>query len=268
MQAPACKSLGMPVPSSPSPRGLPSHPALARLPPPAQVREALEKHHIDVFQFHKGVVANMARQAEQSYEHPWAVIATKDAKLEDGRLVALRRYEWGDADAANPTHSDLLALQTLILGEAEQWRDLKAATTRKFEGWREELLTKEADEAARPLLLRLHARALAHYSRVPPVYALSMLVLLLSLLLLQPLTALASTALAQHTESATEAVGLEIRLEMAAKLRAEEARRLQAEEALARTRRQIREWHAEHQKKAAIWKLPALPDEVASDSWW
>ena len=88
------------------------------------------------------------------------------------------RYEWGDADAANPAHSDLLALQTLIMGKAEAWKDLKTNSLQKYESRREEVITGEKSELAKPTWQRLQSRALHHYGRVPPMYVMPAIALL------------------------------------------------------------------------------------------
>lgn len=161
-----------------------------------EVRDTLERHGINVFEFHKPTIDDMSRQAEVALEHPWAVIATKNAKVDEhGNIEAMRTYDWGNADAANPQHSDLLALQTLILGEAEAWRDLKTQTFAKYETWREAVISAEriADAArisakrnadAAPWYERLRSRALGCYARVPPTYMMSLLVLLFVLIIL------------------------------------------------------------------------------------
>jgi len=173
-----------------------------------EVRETLERHGIDIFEFHKPTIDDMSRQAEVALEHPWAVIATKNAKVdEDGNIEAKRVYDWGGADAANPQHSDLLALQTLILGEAEAWRDLKAQTFAKYESWRMAVISAKQRAEAAPCYERLRSHALRCYAKLPPVYMMSLLVLFLTLLVVP--TA-GSYALSAYTQSATQAIRSEL----------------------------------------------------------
>merc|ERR1719473_1137684 len=138
------------------------------------VREELEKKGVDVFEFHQAMV---------QYEHPWSVIATKDARVDDeGVLIAKRVYDWGDADGADPRHSDLRALQELILGEPSQWRDLKQQTRKKYEQWRSEVKSAEEAQAAQPQWRRMHTKALKAYSSVPPTASMALIALLLSMI--------------------------------------------------------------------------------------
>ena len=174
-----------------------------------KVRELLQENGIDIFEFHKATIDDMSAQAKVAIEHPWAVIATKDAKIdEDGQIDAKRKYDWGNADAANPQHSDLLALQTLILGEAEAWKDLKKTTQQKYESWREVTIVNERSERNRRLHERFQAKVVDYYRSVPPMYVIGFIILLVALLLV-PLVG--KHALHVHTESATLAISSKLR---------------------------------------------------------
>ncbi|EOD08179.1 hypothetical protein EMIHUDRAFT_252858 [Emiliania huxleyi CCMP1516] len=72
------------------------------------VQQKLQEEEIKIFQFDPSTIDEMSRQAEVATGPPWAVMATKDTTIEDGEVKALRIYDWGAADAANPQHSDLL----------------------------------------------------------------------------------------------------------------------------------------------------------------
>jgi len=142
-----------------------------------EVRKELQKHEIVTFEFRQMVLEKMTGQVGTKVEPPWAVIGTKDGVVRDGELQdAFRKYDWGDADAADPRHSDLLALQTLLLGDVQQWIELKTTTNDKYEAWRTELLQKSR-------LRRLREAVVTTYQRLPPMLVLSFVVLLLSLLL-------------------------------------------------------------------------------------
>ena len=112
------------------------------------VQQKLQEEEIKIFQFDPATIDEMSRQAEVAMGPPWAVMATKDTTIEDGEVKALRIYDWGAADAANPQHSDLLALQELILGGGGAWERLKEASAEKYEAWRDKEIIREQEEAA------------------------------------------------------------------------------------------------------------------------
>lgn len=176
-----------------------------------KVRDELEKQGINVFEFHRASIEEMSRQAKIKIEHPWAVIATKDAKIDDdGQVIALRKYDWGDADAANPSHSDLLALQTLILGEAEAWKDLKKQTDQKYESWREETMAEEQTAAAQPMYKKARSQLLSWYSSIPPMYTMSFILLLLVIGITPMAVELGKRSIRAHTASETSKLSSEL----------------------------------------------------------
>ena len=227
------------------------------------VREELEKKGVDVFEFHQATVDEMSRQAQVTYEHPWSVIATKDARVEDGVLIAKRVYDYGDADAADPRHSDLPALQELILGEPSQWHDLKVQTRSKYDAWRAEVKDAEDVERATPQWRKVHAKALKAYSAVPQTVSLAVIALLASVIIAPGAATWASSLLSAREEEHCWG-RLDQMKDDLARLKADQ-RELQSardEGAKAWQRvkeltRQVRKWHA----SSRAWFLEPLPRE-------
>ena len=96
------------------------------------------------------------------------------------------------------------------MGEAEAWKDLKTNSLQKYESWREEVITGERSELAKPTWQRLQSRALHHYSHVPPMYVMSAIALLVAIIFAPVAFTAASYALQAHIKSATLAIDMEL----------------------------------------------------------
>lgn len=213
-----------------------------------EVRSKLQSNGINLFVFAADAIEEMSKQAEVAMDPsgPWAVVATKDAKFEDGKLKAIRPYPWGAADAANPQHSDLLALQELILRDGGAWKQLKADAEQKYNVWRKAALIEERKEAAKPVHAKLKAKALIWYSKVPPMCVICTLCILLAIILLPMAVRLGSWALLRHTSRHTET------------LRAELHNKTQDVKVI---KEQIRFWHA----NSKAWWLEQLPESCLDE---
>lgn len=212
-----------------------------------KVRELLEAHGVNTFEFHKPTLDHMSAQAQVAYEHPWAVIATKNAKVnDDGVIEAKRVYDWGAADADNPQHSDLLALRTLILGDAEAWRDLKQQTFAKYESWRAEAIETEHKVTCSPWTYRMRAKALRCYAKVPPMYMMALVVLLVGIIVV-PLVG--QSALRLYARSATLEYALH---EKERELNSSAESMSNCERDVAKLKFIAREWHG----RSKAWYFP------------
>jgi len=220
-----------------------------------KVRELLVDHGINIFEFHKPTLDDMSAQAEVALEHPWAVIATKNAKVnDDGVIEARRAYDWGEADATNPQHSDLKALQTLILGDAEAWKDLKTQTFAKYESWRAESIATEQQVRSSPWHEQLRARVLRCYAKVPPLYMMALVMLLVAIIVVPMM---GQSALRLYQESAT--------LEQALRDKERELNHAMSdcEREVEKLKFLARAWHA----KSKAWYFPLGLEPLPKEFW-
>ena len=117
---------------------------------------------------------------------------------------------------------------------------VQAATTKKYEAWREEMLSREAEEARLPRWRRLRADLGKRLA-----VALGVAVLLMSLLLLLPALQISYHRLIEQASRAQiERAALQCTDSLAAK-----------ELEIAEIKRAIRGWHA----KSKAWGLEPLP---------